>query len=244
MTIEQRRLLLGGAERFRKEFGTSISFHYFVVTTLFSKNYDIMKILRGPVNVATPISCVVPTLDGPVLEVLASSATPLKLTDIHRRAHRGALSGVRAVLLRLVEEGLVMAVPGGYQLNRDHVAAAAVELLVQLRGTFISRLRYEVTTWTYHADLVGLFGSFARRDGSARSDIDLLIVGDDPFPEGVLDELAAHVVRWTGNRAQIMALTRADLERLHLVNAELVEEWRRDLEVIVGNPDLITARER
>ena len=47
-------------------------------------------------NVGSPIDSVVPTLDGPVLEVLASSSVTLSLTEIHRRASRGALSGVRS----------------------------------------------------------------------------------------------------------------------------------------------------
>jgi len=186
-------------------------------------------------NVASPISSVVPSLDGPVLEVLAGSAVPLSLTEVHRRTTRGALNGVRKVLRRLVKEGVVLDVPGGYLLNREHVAADAVEALVTLRGRFLFRLRAEVASWSYHADLVGIFGSFARRDGDSASDIDIVLIGEERCPEDVLDELARRVLLWTGNRAQIMALTPSDLQRLQSAGEPILSEWRRDLEVVQGD---------
>lgn len=76
-----------------------------------------------------PITTVVPSLDGPVLVALAATTTPMGLATVHARAGRGSKSGVRAVLLRMVGEGLVLEVPGGYVLNRDHLATPAVELL-------------------------------------------------------------------------------------------------------------------
>lgn len=190
-------------------------------------------------NTASPISCVVPTLDGPVLEVLARSSVPLSLTEIHRRSTRGALSGVRSVLRRLVREGVVAAVPGGYVLNREHVAAGAVDTLVNLRGEFIARLRTLVASWSYHSDLVGLFGSFARRDGDAESDIDILVVGDDAFPDHTLDTLANHVLAWTGNRAQVIALSKAEVRRLRAAGEPIISEWRRDLEVVHGDSSIV-----
>jgi len=190
-------------------------------------------------NIASPISSVVPSLDGSVLEVLAGSSVPLTLSEVDRRASRGTPSGVRKVLRRLVNEGLVLNVPGGYLLNREHVAAGAVEALVTLRAEFLLRLRDEVASWTYHVDLVGLFGSFARREGDSKSDIDILIIGEDHCPDEVLDNLAVRVLNWTGNRAQVMALTHTDLRRLQSLGELIFAEWHRDLEVVQGDATVL-----
>ena len=130
-------------------------------------------------DVSMPITTVVPSLDGPVLAVLAATTSPLGLAAVHSRAGRGSKSGVRSVLLRMVDEGLALEVPGGYVLNRDHVVAPAVELLASLHAELIGRIRTAVDEWPTSPELAGMFGSAARRDGDASSDIDVLVVSDD-----------------------------------------------------------------
>lgn len=88
-----------------------------------------------------PITTVIPSLDGPALAALAAMTAPMGLADVHTRSGRGSKSGVRSVLLRMVEEGLVLEVHGGYVLNRDHVAAPAVMLLASLHGELANRIR-------------------------------------------------------------------------------------------------------
>jgi predicted nucleotidyltransferase len=158
----------------------------------------------------------------------------LSLAEVHRRAGGGSKSGIRRVLLRLVAEGVVHDVPGGYLLNRDHLAAPAVELLANLHGEFLARIRREVDGWTRPPDLVGLFGSAARRDGDASSDIDLLVVGDAPDVDDV-DRLGQRIEAWTGNAAQIIALTPGDLRRLRRAREPIVAVWDRELVVVVGD---------
>src|SRR5205823_11543424 len=72
-----------------------------------------------PLNVSSPISSIIPSLDGAVLGALAGTTRPLNLSTVHELAGRGSLSGVRRVLLRLVKTGIVSDVPGGYILNRE-----------------------------------------------------------------------------------------------------------------------------
>jgi hypothetical protein len=55
-----------------------------------------------PVDVSSPISSVIPSLDGAVLDALAGTTAPLNLSAVHKLAGRGSMSGVRRVLLRLV----------------------------------------------------------------------------------------------------------------------------------------------
>lgn len=185
-------------------------------------------------DVSMPITAVVPSLDGPVLAALAGTTTPMQLATVHTRAGRGSKSGVRSVLLRMVDEGLVLDVPGGYVLNRDHLAAPAVELLATLHGELASRIRGAVGDWSIPPALVGMFGSAARRDGGANSDIDLLVVSDDPDLDDRVDELGAQIRRWTGNRAQVIGRTPEEITRLRRAKEPILAEWTRDLVVIVG----------
>jgi predicted nucleotidyltransferase len=185
-------------------------------------------------DVSMPITTVVPSLDGPVLAALATTATPMGLATVHARAARGSKSGVRSVLLRMVEEGLVLEVPGGYVLNGDHIAMPAVELLATLHGELTSRIRAAVDDWPTRPELVGMFGSAARRDGDAGSDIDVLVVSDDPDLDDRVDDLAERIRRWTGNRAQVIGQTTKEIARLRRAKEPILSEWARDLVVIVG----------
>lgn len=185
-------------------------------------------------DVSMPITTVVPSLDGPVLAALAASNAPLGLAAVHARAGRGSKSGVRTVLLRMVDEGLVLDVPGGYVLNREHLAAPAVQLLASLHGELTDRIRGVVEAWPVSPALVGLFGSAARRDGDANSDIDVLVVSDDPNLGERVDELAEQIRRWTGNRAQVIGRTPREIARLRRAKEPILAEWSRDLAVVSG----------
>ena len=187
-------------------------------------------------DVSMPIMTVVPSLDGPVLAALAATTEPMGLGTVHNRAGRGSKSGVRSVLLRMVDDGLVIEVPGGYLLNRDHLAAPAVELLASLHGELTNRIRSVVEEWNIAPTLVGLFGSAARRDGDANSDIDVLVVSDDPDLDESVDALAEQIRRWTGNRAQVIGRSPNEIARLRRAKETLLAEWTRDLVVIPGEP--------
>jgi predicted nucleotidyltransferase len=121
-----------------------------------------------------------PTLDGPVLAVLAQSGRPLTVGEIAARAARGSEIGVRRVLARLVEQGIVQATEMGrnrvHELNREHISAAAAELFAGLRLELWKRLREELAGWDPQPLHAAVFGSAARGDGGPESDIDLLLV--------------------------------------------------------------------
>ena len=137
-------------------------------------------------------------------------------------------------MLRMVDEGLVLVVPGGYVLNRDHIAAPAVEMLASLHGELTSRIRAAVDDWPTRPELVGIFGSVARRDGDARSDIDVLVVSNDTDLDDRVDDLAERIRRWTGNRAQVIGRTPKEIARLRRAEEPILAEWTRDLVVIAG----------
>ena len=187
-----------------------------------------------PVNLSDPIRSAIPCLHGPVLGVLARTTAPLRLTDVHERVGDASVAGVRKVLLASVDDGLVTEVPGGYVLNREHVAADAIAALASLHGVLVERIR----SWLERRDepivAAGIYGSAARRDGGSDSDIDLVVVVEDGEADGLADELAGAVERWTGNRGHVQSLTVEEHARLIDQALPLVAAWERDLQPIIG----------
>jgi predicted nucleotidyltransferase len=131
-------------------------------------------------NLSDPTRAVTPTLDGPVLAVLAVAGRPLTVGQVAEQAARGSEIGIRRSLTRLVEQGLVRATLMGrnqvHELNREHVAADAAVLLSDLRPRLWEKFRSEFAGWKVKPLCATIFGSAARGDGDESSDIDLLLV--------------------------------------------------------------------
>ena len=131
-------------------------------------------------DLGDPTRAVVPTLDGPVLGVLARSGRPLTVGEVAAQTTRGSEIGVRRTLGRLVEQGIVLSHQMGrnrvHELNREHVAAAVALGLADLRGELWRRLREALGNWDPKPLYSCVFGSAARDDGDVDSDIDLLVV--------------------------------------------------------------------
>lgn len=188
-------------------------------------------------DVSDPILSVVPSLHGPVLAVLARTRGPLRQTDVHKLAATGSYSGVRKVLHQLVEHGVAEEVPGGFRLNRDHLAAEAIVELASLHGRLAERLRLWADDHEA-VEFIGLFGSVARRDGDETSDIDVLVLAElDSEPRSALrDELTNLLTRWTGNDGHVQVLDRGALGRLVDEQAPIIESWTSELQPVVGHP--------
>jgi hypothetical protein len=173
------------------------------------------------VDLGNPISTAIPSLDGPVLQVLARSTSMLSGREIHRLCGAGSVAGVRLVLQRLTSTGLVQVHEAGnsllYALNRRHVAAPAVELLADLRTTFVAGLSAKISTWPIPPVHASLFGAIAQGDGDLGSDVDLLLIrpeevaSDNLLWEEQTADLLQYIVDQTGNPAQLYDLTRAEL---------------------------------
>lgn len=156
-----------------------------------------------------PLAVVTPTVDGDVLAVLAGADAAFTGREVHRLVGRYSEAGVRNVLSRLVDQGIVLVERVGpsysYRLNRDHLAAPHIIALAGLRGELNARLRARFAEWDPAPVYAALFGSVARGDMRPDSDIDLLIVrpdtvdGDDDRWADQVDRLARDVTRWTGN---------------------------------------------
>jgi predicted nucleotidyltransferase len=158
------------------------------------------------------------------------------------------------VLHRLVAGGLVRAQEAGsaslFVLNREHVAAGIVEGLLGLRAELIERIHTEVEGWPSRPVHVSLFGSAARGDGHAESDIDLLIVRpedlseEDPQWREQLHGLAEQIERWSGNHASLHEVASKALKAA-LRRGEPVIASLRDTSITLAGPefaDLIARR--
>jgi DNA-binding transcriptional ArsR family regulator len=184
-------------------------------------------------DVSRPFAAVSPGVEADVLVSLAGSTVQRTGRELARLSGR-SVTGVQHALDRLVTEGLVRRAEAGpsflYSLNRDHLLAPAVEVMAGVRWELVQRLRELIGGWSLRSFHVSLFGSAARGDGNAASDIDVLVVRpkatdvDDPRWRQQLDDLAERVWAWTGNHAGIVELSEADIPKLLEDRPPVVDE--------------------
>ena len=194
-------------------------------------------------DVARPYSVVSHPLDGSILHVLTGTTEGLTGRRIAELAAR-TQEGTRKALGRLVEAGLVERQEAGnsilYELNRRHLAAPAVEQLVDLRRALVRQLTETLEGWKPRPAHASMFGSAARGDGDVRSDIDLFIVrpasvpADDTGWREQSDRLPVEVHQWTGNHANLVEVTEAALGDLRRRRPAIVEAIEDDAITLVG----------
>src|SRR5260221_13531699 len=103
-------------------------------------------------DLAHPFSVVTPTVDGDVLQVLASAEASLTPPQIRALADRHSVSGVRKALARLTLAGIVNSERIGqafcYELKREHLAAAPVLAIARLRAQLLDRMAALFGKWS------------------------------------------------------------------------------------------------
>jgi DNA-binding transcriptional ArsR family regulator len=205
-------------------------------------------------DVSNPIADVVPSAHGPVLAVLSSTSTPLTGRAIAELTRpRVSQPRVARILADLAEAGLVDRVHAGsaslFTLNREHLAAKAVEDLAALRTRLWERIAEHAADWTHPPEAIITYGSTARGDGGTDSDVDLLVVRpaavdeSDPDWQRNLTALGRAVPRWTGNPCEILDRSREELQVMAAAGERLLSEIRRDGRAIVGSMTPIPAVE-
>jgi predicted nucleotidyltransferase len=196
-------------------------------------------------DVSRPYSAVCPTLDGDVLEVLAGTTMALTGRQVALLTGRKSHSGVLAVLNRLTEHGLVSRIELNhaylFALNRDHLAAPAVEILVGMRRALFEEIRNVIDDWSITPVHASLFGSAARGDGDTQSDFDLLVVRPDSVDEdesawrSQIDNLVDLVRRRTGNQVSVIERDKSGMERLREAEPPILSELLADAIVFSGS---------
>lgn len=199
------------------------------------------------VDVARPYAAVSPSLHGEVLRVLAGTTRGLTGREVALLTGRSSHSGVLDVLHKLTEHGLVTRVELNraflFALNRDHIAAPAVELLANLRVELFDRIRRAIGDWGIVPVYAAVFGSTARADGDVDSDVDVLMVRpdsieeDEPCWQAQVEDLRRKIEGWSGNCAGIVEVTEARLAHLRDEERPIIAELRSDA-IVVGGSDL------
>ena len=160
--------------------------------------------------------------DRAVLQVLLRSEVGLSGRAIARVTGLSQSSAQRA-LVRLRDRGVALTtdVPPSllYRINPDHVAMPALIELLALPEQIRARAAEQVASWRVQPVSAVLYGSVARGDAHAGSDVDVLVVrpsrtrADQPVWEEQVATLSAALQRWTGLPASIIELTASEVQR-------------------------------
>lgn len=196
-------------------------------------------------DVSRPYAAIASGIDTEVLVTLAGTTRPLtgrRVAELAGHSQRGVLTA----LDRFVEHGLVLRTTAGralmHELNRDHLAAPAVELLAGIRTEFLSRLRDAFAEWEAAPVHASIFGSAARGDGDTSSDIDLFVVRPASVDEETaawrsqVEQLIEDVRSWAGNHAAVIEQDEAEVGRLRRSKPRVLKELRRDGIDLAGTP--------
>lgn len=169
-----------------------------------------------------PVQALIPGAQGEILAVLSQTTAELNLRTLARLSGVSVAQASR-VLPRLVELGLVRRreVPPAslFRFVPDHVASRAVTALAHARRSVLDELA-SAADQRLAARSVVVFGSFARGEASAASDLDIVVVR----PAGVTeddDRWGAAVEDWrqwvralSGNNVEVIEVGEDEVPRL------------------------------
>ena len=193
-----------------------------------------------------PFEVITPTVDGDVLAVLGRADGPFSGRQIHRLTGRHSEAGIRKALDRLVEQGIVVRQRVGnthlHSLNHDHLAAEAVRSLARLRERAFELMIETLRSWPNPPTLAAVFGSAARQEEAADSDIDVLLIRPAEAEEGTWQQAVSGFInsisKATGNDVRVLVLTADELWVPG--NEGLRKELQRDAIVLLGSRAVLT----
>lgn len=176
-----------------------------------------------------------PTLAGPVLEVLTHTNKALSGRAVHRLVHPPASpQGVQNALDELARSGLVIQEQVGRAVvntfNRQHILSPLIEEVVGLRDVVIQKLTEIVREETPSATHCFLFGSVARGEDTRESDIDLLIVWPDTVDpdEREVAGVSARVTALTGNMCEPFGMSESEFHQIEESAPALATQLKAD----------------
>ena len=190
-----------------------------------------------------PVEAVIPGAQGRVLAVLAETTAELNLRTVARLAGV-SVAQVSRVMPELVALGLIerREVPpvSLFRLNREHVAAGAIVELARSRDIALERIGAVAEEMRVRPVSVIVFGSFARGEADAESDIDVVLVRPRDVPEDD-DQWSAAVEHWrdrarsiTGNRVEVLDVGQPEVINKLAGRASLWRDVVRDGVVVHG----------
>lgn len=176
-----------------------------------------------------------------VLTVLCRAGLPLSGHTIAALTGSVSQPTVSRLLAAFARSGLVVRVPGGYVINRAHLAYRAVEALLDSKDELRRRVDTAVTAWRDQPVAVVLFGSTARGEAAPSSDVDVLIVRpldvavDERHWAQDVATLAEQVQLWTGSTCNVLEYDPAEVDQLIRSGDPLVDALLRDGVTLAGS---------
>lgn len=184
-------------------------------------------------NFGEPFGGLMPGARGAALAVLLRTGAPLTGRRVHALvADRHSLGAVQQALRDLDRLGLIttetIGRAGVHHINESHAAIAPLRSL----ATPIEMLTRVVHEAAREVEAVIVFGSVARGDAHAGSDIDLVVIAPADW-DGRAD-LQQHVHERLGNDCDVLHLTREHFELAPEDREPVVAEVLRDGIALVG----------
>ena len=190
-----------------------------------------------------PIEAIVPGAQGRVLAVLAETTAELNLRTIAKLAGISQAQASR-LLPDLVALGVVerREVPPAslFRLVPEHVASRALLALARSTDTVLDEMGRLAGALRHPPVTVIVFGSFARREAEAGSDIDVVVVRpaevdeDDEAWSASLEAWRRDVRRLTGNPVEILEVNTDEAGTKLAGRAQVWADIRRDGRVVYG----------
>jgi len=192
-----------------------------------------------------PVEALIPDAQGRVLGALARTTRELTLSTL-AEVSGVSLAHVARVVPRLVDLGVVerREVPPAVlvRLVPEHLAARAILALADLRHVFLEEMGESARSLDPAPVNVTLFGSFARGDDDAASDVDVVLVRpsaiseDDPEWSESIARWEAHVRRISGNAVQRIEVGEDEAANLMRSRRPLWQSIRREGIALQGRP--------
>lgn len=198
-------------------------------------------------DLSHPLATLLSAADAGALAVLAATETPLTGRRVAELAGERSHSSTLRALNRLADQGVVHVQQAGraklYVLNRAHVLAPAILEIAASATTIRSRVAQTIADWQVQSLHASVYGSSARGQAHAGSDLDILVVRPDRLDaeaqsiwEAQLVSLEEDVFEWTGNPLSWLETTRADLKRAKAAGEPIFQSWQDDAILLAGRP--------
>lgn len=200
---------------------------------------------RDSMDFRRPVEALIPDAQGRVLGTLARTTEELTLSTLADLSGV-SLAHVARVVPRLVNLGVAERrdVPPAVlvRLAPDNLAARLIIALADLRYTLREQLQMSARTIDPSPVNVTLFGSFARGDDDAASDIDLVVVrptavsADDPAWSESIARWEAHARRLSGNTLNRIEVAEDEVPALVKSRRSLWHAIRAEGTTLLGRP--------
>lgn len=189
-------------------------------------------------DVGAPYRVIENGTDLEVLRVIAGTTTALTGRTVARLVRTGSHPTVLKSLTRLADLGILDVEQAGraylYRLNADHLAVPHLVALATLRDAMLREIGDALRSLRPRPQAAGLFGSAARGDGDAHSDLDILIISDTAEDTWDLSALADRLRRRTGNHASLHVISPGDLAARAADGAPIMDALHTDYIRLLG----------